>query len=132
MRHAKKRASSPKLIVWNNGLVNALTGDSLAANRRNYSWWGRLIENVVGAHLLNHLGGVPYSAYYWRHKNLQIDFVVKMAKGLWGIEVKSGNSKKPKGIPGFLSMYPVAHAMIIGSESITLEMFFRSDPSELR
>jgi len=81
---------------------------------------------------LNHLGGVAYSVYCWTHKNLEVDFVVKTAKGLWDIEVKSGNSKKPKGIPGFLSMYPVAHAMIIGSEGITLEMFFRSDPSELR
>jgi predicted AAA+ superfamily ATPase len=43
-------------------------GDSLRVSRSNYSWWGRLVENAVGAHLLNHLSGFPYSVYYWRHK----------------------------------------------------------------
>lgn len=127
----KKRGSSPKLIIWNNGLVNAITGDSLTRTRSNYSWWGRLVENAVGAHLLNHLSGVPYSVYYWRHRNLEVDYVVKTPKRLWAIEVKSGNPKNPKGISGFLKMYPQARTMIIGSEGMPLDAFFRSDPRDL-
>jgi predicted AAA+ superfamily ATPase len=68
---------------------------------------------------------------YWRHKNLEVDFVVKTPKQLWGIEVKSGNPKNPKGISGFLSMYPEAGTMIVGSEGLPLDAFFRSDPSDL-
>jgi len=127
----KKRGSSPKLIIWNNGLINALTGDSLRASRSNYSWWGRLVENAVGAHLLNHLSGIPYSVYYWRHKGLEVDYVVKTPKQIWGIEVKSGNPKNPKGISGFLKMYPEARTMIVGSEGMPLEEFFRIDPRGL-
>jgi predicted AAA+ superfamily ATPase len=127
----KKRGSSPKLIIWNNGLINSLTGDSLRASRNNYSWWGRLVENAVGAHLLNHLTGIPYSVYYWRHKSLEVDYIVKTPKQIWGIEVKSGNPKNPKGISGFLKMYPEARTMIVGSEGVPLEEFFRSDPRDL-
>ena len=127
----RKRGSSPKLIVWNNGLINALTGDRMASSRNNYSWWGRLVENAVGAHLLNHLGGIPYSLGYWRHRNLEVDFVVKTPKQLWAVEVKSGKPKNPKGISGFLRMYPKARTMIVGSESMSLETFFRNDPRDL-
>jgi uncharacterized protein len=127
----RKRGSSPKLIIWNNGLINALTGDSLSASRSNYSWWGRLVENAVGAHLLNHLGGMPYSIYYWRHKNLEVDFVVKTPKQMWGIEVKSGNPKNPKGISGFLRMYPDARTLTVGSEDMAVETFLRTDPRDL-
>jgi len=127
----KKRGSSPKLVTWNNGLINALSGDSLRASRSNYSWWGRLVENAVGAHLLNHLSGLPYSVYYWRHKGLEIDYVVKTPKQIWGIEVKSGRPSNPKGVSGFLNMYPEARTMIVGSEGVPLDEFFRSNPRDL-
>ena len=127
----KRRGSSPKLIIWNNGLINALAGGSLRASRNNYSWWGRLVENAVGAHLLNHLAGVPYSVYYWRHKGVEVDYVVKTPRQTWGIEVKSGNPKNSKGISGFLKMYPKARTMIVGSESMPLEEFFRNNPRDL-
>jgi len=112
------RWSSPKLIIWNNGLINALTGDSLRESRSNYSWWGRLVENAVGAHLLNHLTGFSYSGYYWRHKSMEVDYVVKTPKQIWGIEVKSGSPKNLKGISEFLKMYPEARTMIVGSQGM--------------
>jgi len=52
-----KRGSSPKLISWNNSLINAIYGQPFEKTRQDYSRWGRLIENAVGAHLLNHLVG---------------------------------------------------------------------------
>ncbi|MBN2123861.1 MAG: DUF4143 domain-containing protein [Deltaproteobacteria bacterium] len=60
----QKRDSSPKLIIWNNGIINALRGDFLKDSRNDFSWWGRLIENAVGAYLLHHLGDMPYAVYY--------------------------------------------------------------------
>ena len=69
--------------------------------------------------------------YYWRHKSLEVDYVVKTPKQIWGIEVKSGNPKNPKGISEFLKMYPEAHTMIVGSEGMSLDEFFRSDPRDL-
>ena len=127
----QKRGSSPKLIVWNNGLVNAISGESLRSSRLDHSWWGRLIENAVGAHLLNHLSGLPYSVYYWRNRGLEIDFVVKTPKNIWGIEVKSGWSGNPKGTSQFLKSHPGARVMILGHHGMALEEFFRTDPRDL-
>ena len=127
----QKRGSSPKLIIWNNGLINALGADSLKDSRNDYSWWGRLIENAVGAHLLNHLMDFPYSVYYWRYKGLEVDFVVKTPKRIWGIEVKSGGPKNPKGISEFRKHYPEARTMIVGPQGMALEEFFRADPRDM-
>lgn len=126
-----KRGSSPKLIIWNNGLINALTGDSLTKTRNDHSWWGRLVENAVGAHLLNHLTGLSYSVYYWRHKGLEVDFVVKTPRQTWAIEVKSGKFENPKGISEFLKLYPDARTLIIGHHGIGFEDFFRTNPRDL-
>jgi len=90
-----------------------------------------LIENAVGAHLLNHLTSLPYSVYYWRYKGLEVDFVVKTPKQIWGLEVKSGKSKNPKGISEFRKNYPEARIMLIGPQGIALEEFFRTDPRDM-
>jgi predicted AAA+ superfamily ATPase len=127
----QKRGSSPKLIILNNSLINAITGDSFEHSRSDSSWWGRLVENAVGAHLLNHLTGLSHTVYYWRYRGLEVDFVVKTPKCLWGIEVKSGNARNPKGISEFLKHYPKARTLVVGTQGMGLEEFFRTDPREL-
>ena len=69
--------SSPKLILWNNRLINAVTGDSLAESAANLSWWCRLVENAVGAHIPNSMASQLYSLYYWRDRHLEVDFVLE-------------------------------------------------------
>ena len=127
----QKRGSSPKLIIRNNGLINAITGDSFEHCRQDYSRWGRLVENAVGAHLLNHLTDLFHAVYYWRYRGLEVDFVVRTPKQLWGIEVKSGTGKNPKGIGEFLKHYPKARTLTVGSGGMPLEEFFRIDPKDL-
>jgi predicted AAA+ superfamily ATPase len=45
----RKRGSSPKLVLWNNALVSAVSGRSFAESRQEPAWWGRIVENAVGA-----------------------------------------------------------------------------------
>jgi predicted AAA+ superfamily ATPase len=124
----KKRGSSPKLILWNNALINAVTGDSLSESIDNLSWWGRLVENAVGAHILNSLAGRPYSMYYWRERHLEVDFVLETPKQTWAIEVKSGKSSTMKGMTKFCELYPEVHPLVIGPSGMELEGFFSSRP----
>ncbi len=126
-----KRGSSPKLIIWNNGLTNALINDTFVRSRKDHSWWGRLVENAVGAHLLKNLAGFSYTTYYWRHKGAEVDFVVTTPTKIWAIEVKSGKPENLRGLAAFLKSYPDAGSMIIGSSGIGFEEFFRTDPREL-
>ena len=49
----RQRASSPKLNAHNTALISALAGYSFADAGKDRSYWGRLVESTVGAHLIN-------------------------------------------------------------------------------
>ncbi len=48
----RQRGSSPKLMVLNTALMSALSHFRFEEARRERSFWGRLVESSVGAHLL--------------------------------------------------------------------------------
>ncbi|MBP7867046.1 MAG: ATP-binding protein [Acidobacteria bacterium] len=120
----RKRGSSPKLVLWNNALVNALSTQSFAGSLADTAWWGRLVENAVGAHLCNSLISVEYSVTYWREGNYEVDYVVSRGREVWAIEVKSGSSGKASGLNRFRTRYPVAEALLVGAQGIPLAEFF--------
>lgn len=128
---ARSRGSSPKLIAWNNALVSALRLRSFADTRNAHDAWGRLVENAVGAHLLHHLQGLPYEVAYWRHRNDEVDFVVRSPRGVWAIEVKSSRPGKVTGTAAFRRAHPDAHSLLVGTGGLPLDEFFVRDPSEL-
>jgi predicted AAA+ superfamily ATPase len=124
----KQRASSPKLVLWNNALIHAMSrraaGDVLA----DATWRGRLVENAVGAHLLCHLPTIGYSVCYWRQGNAEVDFVLARPGRLWALEVKSGRGGKVPGLPAFRKRFPEAKALLIGGGGVPLEEFFQNSP----
>lgn len=120
----RKRGSSPKLILFNNALINALSSKSFNDTVTNSSCWGRLIENAVGAHICNGLAGMGYEITYWREGNNEVDFVISKGDRVWAIEVKSGRSFKYSGMKRFRSKYPQAGMLVIGTGGIELERFF--------
>jgi uncharacterized protein len=124
----RKRGSSPKLVLWNQALINALAPHPFEDARRDSAWWGRLVENAVGAHLLNYLAAPEWGVTYWRRGNAEVDYVVERGRIVWGLEVKSGRPRPASGLSGFRAAYPKAHTLLIGSEGIPLEEFLASDP----
>ncbi|MBZ0154938.1 MAG: ATP-binding protein [Alphaproteobacteria bacterium] len=120
----RKRGSSPKLILWNNALINALSSKTFKETIGDASWWGRLVENAVGAHLCNSLSGTSYELTYWRDGDKEVDFVVTKGSSLWAVEVKSGRSGKMSGMDEFRRKYPGAKSLLVGAEGIPLESFF--------
>lgn len=124
----RKRGSSPKLILWNNALINALSSKTFREALSDTSWWGRLAENAVGAHFCNGLSGTSYTLTYWRDGDKEVDFVVTRGAFVWAIEVKSGRSNKMSGMERFRSKYPRAKALVIGDTGISLEKFFSESP----
>ncbi len=120
----RKRGSSPKFVLWNNALVNALSLLSRKQARADGRWWGRLVENAVGAHLLNGLQGPDWSVTYWRDGDAEVDFVVAHGTRIWALEVKSGRPGKTYGIQAFRKRYPTAKVWLIGESGIKLADFF--------
>ena len=123
----RKRGSSPKLILWNNALINALSTKRFRDAVGDSAWWGRLVENAVGAHLCNSLSGVEYTITYWRKGDIEVDFVVTRGSKSWAIEVKGGRTGKLSGLEYFRRIYPDANALLVGEGGIPLEKFFKSD-----
>ena len=125
----RKRGSSPKLLLWNNALVTALSNRSFDESNSDAIWWGRLVENAVGGHIVNNLYPVDYSITYWRHGENEVDFVIARGTELCAIEVKSGRSGKVSGLEAFRARYPDARLIVVGGNGIPLHDFF-STPVE--
>lgn len=123
----RKRGSSPKLILWNNALINALSSKTFRDAVGDAVWWGRLVENAVGSHLCNGLSGTEYNITYWREGDREVDFVVTRGAESRAIEVKSGRAGKLYGMEHFRRKYPEAKTLIVGTGGIPLEQFFMSD-----
>lgn len=126
----RKRGSSPKLVLWNNALVNALSLRTQPQAFADGAWWGRLVENAVGAHLLNSLQGPGWSVTYWREASEEVDFVVSHGAQDWAVEVKSGRGGKASGLASFRQRYPKARFWLVGSTGIPLEEFFARPAAE--
>lgn len=129
--HIRKRGSSPKLILWNNALINGISLKDYDQTFSDSSLWGRIVENAVGAHLLNKLSGSSVSITYWRKGNDEVDFVLNAGEQVIALEVKSGRPGRVSGLDAFRKQYPKAEAVIIGANGISLEEFFNSDPQQL-
>jgi len=125
----RKRGSSPKLVLWNNALINALSTRTFADALGDTIWWGRLVENAVGAYLCNDFDSVGYQITYWREGNHEVDYVVARGRDIWAIEVRSGRSGKVSGLMRFRDRYPEARALLVGGQGIPLEAFFSKNPT---
>jgi predicted AAA+ superfamily ATPase len=127
----RQRGSSPKLVFWNNALIHAQSGLTREMTENDPAWQGRIVENAVGVHLLNHLIGAEWTVCYWRSGNLEMDYVIQNGQRVYGIEVKSGKAGKCSGCDAFRARYPKAAVLVVGSSGIPLETFFGRKPQDL-
>ncbi len=126
-----KRGSSPKLIIRNNALINAITNKEYRETRNDPRLWGRLVENAAGAHLLNSFNDITCELYYWRKGNAEVDFVIQTPEKTWSVEIKSGKMKAPRGLEKFLALTKGAVPFIIGGTGMPIEEFFAADPKDI-
>ena len=125
-----RRSSSPKLQVLNTALMTAGTRLTLAQARTDREFWGRLVESAVGAHLANAAAGGSCEVFYWRHRNREVDFVVRAGQAVTAIEVKSGRARQtPPGMAAFANVFQPVRALLVGGDGIPVEEFL-SKPVE--
>lgn len=121
---ARRRASSPKLQVFNTALITAQAGMTLGQARQDRAFWGRLVESAVGAHLANAAAGGECQAYYWRERNREVDFVARAGNSLVAIEVKSGRAAVTlAGMAAFSEAFRPTRKLLVGGDGIDLETF---------
>lgn len=110
----RRKGSHPKLNVLNTGLMTALSGYSLEQARADRTFWGRLVESAVGAHLHNTLE-VSMRLNYWRDDPFEVDFVLSQGPRVLGIEVKSsGRVRSLPGLSAFRKRFSRARTLLVG------------------
>ena len=125
-RTPRRRASSPKLNVLNTALMTAQSGYSFEEARSDRSYWGRLVESAVGAHLYN-LGFADfpdYQLYYWRDGLNEVDFVLEKDNRPLPIEVKTGDSGgRHWGLEAFSEKFKPHRKILVGDKGMPLVDF---------
>lgn len=122
---ARRYQSIPKYQVYNNALLTTFKGTSYEKDRIDPQIWGRWIESAVGAYLLGGAEEGGYSVYYWRERSDEVDFIIVRQGEVMALEVKSGRRGMNSGIPKFNDLFHPKHSLVIGTDGIPFEEFFR-------
>lgn len=132
MDASRKYRTIPKLQVYNNALLTALTeGVSYEKVFTDPQLWGRWVESAVGCYLLDKADELDCDLFYWRKDNEEVDFVLRRADKLLAIEVKSGKRQSNSGLSTFRQMYNPQHSLVVGGQALPLEDLFKGDIASL-
>lgn len=128
----RARASSPKLLALDTGLVTAHFNLEPDAIRKTPDVWGRLVESAVGAHLAKSCEGATAEVHYWREHGREVDFILKTPSGVAAIEVKSGRRRETTpGVGRFIDRWADAKPFLVGEGGIPIGEFLTIDPLTL-
>ncbi len=120
----RQRGSIPKLQVFNTALMSALSGLTIQDARAERTWWGRLVESAIGAHLANAATMGECELFYWRERNREVDFVAKVGRTLIAIEVKGGQRRDAlPGMDGFAAAFKPKRTLLVGADGIAIDTF---------
>ena len=118
-----RRSSSPKLNVLNTALMSAVARYSFEEARSDRTFWGRLCESAVGAHLLNTASSRAV-VRYWRDRGSEVDFVLQRGRRVVGIEVKSGSTMpRTAGASVFERRFDALPTILVGDHGVPLREF---------
>ena len=119
-----RRASSPKLNVLNTALMTADSGYSFAEAQADRTFWGRVVESAVGAHLHN-TATSDIRVRYWRDGPREVDFVLQRGPKLVAIEVKSGPPRRAdsRTLEAFAARFRGSTTLLVGENGIPLNEF---------
>ena len=124
---ARRRASIPKLQVYNNALkmvYNPLTFGQAILDRKA---WGRIFESGIGAWLVSQAFVHHFEVFYWRERNDEVDFILRKKGSIVAIEVKSNAEKRTAGLDMFRKLFHPQSAFIVGDGGINAEDFLSMD-----
>ena len=124
---ARRRASIPKLQVYNNALKAIFypyTFDQAIMDRQV---WGRILESSIGAWLVSQAFVHRFEVFYWRERDLEVDFILRKKGVVIAIEVKSNAEKSTKGLNAFKERYNPKSAFIVGDGGISVTDFLTMD-----
>lgn len=128
---ARRRASIPKLQVYNNALKMVYSPLSFGQAILDRRFWGRTFESGIGAYLVSQAFVHRFEVFYWRERNDEVDFVLRKKNSLVAIEVKSNAEKRTTGLDKFRELFKPTSSFIVGDGGINAEEFLTMDLTRL-
>ena len=128
---ARRRASIPKLQVYNNALkmvYSPLAFEEALVDRKS---WGRIVESCIGAYLVSQAFVHRFEVFYWRERDDEVDFILRKKGSVIAIEVKSNAEKKTAGLEKFKQLFQPKNAFIVGDGGISIKDFLSMDIRKL-
>jgi predicted AAA+ superfamily ATPase len=120
------RSSSPKLIVMAQALLSAIQGKDRSSMTKDAALCGRWAENAVGAHLLRS----GFETFYWRERDLEIDFIARRQGTVVAIEVGLSDRKHVAPVERLARKVGITKTLIVGRRGIDLGEFLQTDPGQ--
>ena len=97
----RRKASIPKLQVYNNALKMIYSGLTFEQAITNRKIWGHIFESGIGAYLVSESFIRRFEVFYWRERNDEVDFILRKNKTVVAIEIKSNAEKSTVGLEKF-------------------------------
>ena len=128
---ARRRASIPKLQVYNNALKTVYSPIPFNQAVLDRKSWGRIFESGVGAYLVSQAFVHRFDVFYWRERNDEVDFILRKKNSLVAIEVKGNAEKRTEGLDKFREFFKPTSSFIVGDGGIKAEEFMSMDLMKL-
>lgn len=128
---ARRKASIPKLQVYNNALKMVYSPLTFEQSILECKSWGRIFESGIGAYLMNQSFLRRFEVFYWRERNDEVDFILRKKGSVVAIEVKSNAEKRTEGLDKFRKLFHPTASFIVGDGGIGAEDFLSMDLNKL-
>lgn len=128
---ARRKASIPKLQVYNNALKTVYNPMSFGQAILDRKSWGRILESGIGSYLVSQSFVHRFEVYYWRERNEEVDFILKRKNSIVAIEVKGNAEKRTEGLDKFRELFKPSSSFIVGDGGIKAEEFLTMDLTSL-
>lgn len=128
---ARRKASIPKLQVYNNALKMIYTGLTFEQAITDRKAWGHIFESGIGAYLVSQAFVYRFEVFYWRERNEEVDFILRKNKSIVALEIKSNAEKRTNGLTRFKELFNPTTALIVGDGGISAQDFLNMDLTKL-
>ncbi|MDE5874824.1 MAG: AAA family ATPase [Muribaculaceae bacterium] len=128
---ARRKASIPKLQVYNNSLKTIFCQATLPNALMDRKLWGHILESGIGAFIVNEAFAKRFEVFYWRERDHEVDFILRKKESVVAIEVKSNAEKRTDGLDKFKEMFNPKAAFIVGDSGIKVSDFLSMDLRDL-
>lgn len=120
---ARVKGSIPKFQVYDNSFKTIYSPLSFNEIKTNPAEWGNIFESGIGAYIVCQAFLYRIEVYYWRERDMEVDFVLRKRGRIVAIEVKSNSQKFTKGLEEFVKRFHPYRSIIVGEGGLNAEEF---------